>query len=69
VTSAASKNRLLNSLVEDFFAAAEDLRLDLCDAIYAALEMEHDARCEDEALVELAEANEYSFTTDGSFWR
>lgn len=43
----------------------EDLRISLCHAIYEDLEEDYEAQTSDEALIELAEANEYEFYANG----
>lgn len=45
--------------------AAEQLRLDLCGAIYKDLEEEYSYRTADEQLAEDAEANDYTFDANG----
>jgi hypothetical protein len=55
----------VRAIFDDFCKAAEELRYDLCKAIYADLEDEHEWLTGDEALAETAEANEYHFTADG----
>lgn len=52
-------------LCVEFEAVAERLRQDLSDAIYKSLEEEYDYRTSDEALIEDAEANEWTFNDEG----
>jgi hypothetical protein len=52
---------LFNSFVED----AENLRLRLCKAIYKMLEADYWDRISDEQLLDLAEANDYTFEANG----
>jgi hypothetical protein len=62
---AIGKAPRVRAIFDDFCKAAEELRYDLCRAIYADLEDEHEYLTSDEALAETAEANEYHFTADG----
>jgi hypothetical protein len=55
----------LEALVAVFELVVEDLRLDLCRAIYNDLEEEHDWRTADEQLIEDCEANQWHFDTSG----
>jgi len=57
----SSDRKLYNEFVE----AAEELRCDLSQAIYKALEAEYEYRTSDEAIAEDAEANDYTFTASG----
>lgn len=61
--------RRLLALLETFTEAAEELRSDLCHAIYYSLRDEYEYRCSDEALIEDAEANGWLFTEDGEVIR
>lgn len=54
-------------LVTQWEKAVEELRLNLCYMIYDGLEEEYFALNEDDALLELDEANEYSWDKDGAF--
>lgn len=53
--------RMLNR----FEAAAEELRLRLCQAIYVDLEEVYDYLTDEEQLLDMADANDYTFNTDG----
>ena len=53
-------------LFVEFRACMEDVRLDLCHAIYKSLEDEYEYLTSDEAYVESSEANDWGFTLDGS---
>jgi hypothetical protein len=58
----------LEKLANDFRTDAEELRRDLCRAIYKSLEEEYDYLTSDEAIAETAEtaeSNEYTFDEDG----
>jgi hypothetical protein len=55
----------LNAIVDSFQEDIEDLRKDLCHAIYAALEEEYEYRVGDEQLMEDSDANEYTFDESG----
>ena len=55
----------LTQLFREFRADVEELRLVLCDLIYKALEAEYEYLTSDEALEELAESNDYTFTAAG----
>jgi hypothetical protein len=50
---------------DSFVEAVEELRLDLCQAIYAALEEEYDHLGSDEYLSDFAEGNEWYFDGAG----
>lgn len=49
----------------DFVKDAEELRRDLCRAIYRYLEIEYEYLISDEAHAESSDANEYMFTIEG----
>jgi len=55
----------LESIVDSFQEDIEDLRKDLCHAIYKELEAEYEYRTGDEQLMEDSDANEYTFDADG----
>jgi len=55
----------VEALFLEFVKDAEQLRLDLCDAIYKDLEAEYEYRTSDEAIREDSEANEYLFDESG----
>lgn len=59
--NAPAINRLLDDLQED----GEELRKQLCDAIYKSLEADYESEMSDETVDEVAEANEYTFTKTG----
>lgn len=50
---------------DTFVEAAEELRKDLCQAIYSALEDEYEYLGSDECLVDFAEGNEWYFDSGG----
>ena len=56
---------LFEKLVVSFERDVEQLRRDLCRAIYRDLEEEYEHRTADEQLIEDAEANEYTFDATG----
>jgi hypothetical protein len=55
----------VEKLVSDFRDAVEQLRKELSQSLYAALETEYEFRTSDEELAEMADANEYTFTKYG----
>lgn len=55
----------VRKLVDNFFEVVEELRVDLCRAIYRTLEEEYESLRSDESLRDFAEANDYTFTADG----
>lgn len=55
----------VRQLYDDFVEAAEELRRDLCRAIYRSLNDEYDYRTGDEAIAEDADANGWTFTSSG----
>lgn len=58
----------LKKLIDDFFDAVEQLRLDFSRAIYKDLEEHYNFLQEDtDSLKELAEANDYEFDSFGNF--
>lgn len=61
VSNTPKVRRLFNSFVKD----VEDLRLKLCQAIYEMLEADYWDRTSDEQLLDLAEANDYTFEANG----
>lgn len=61
-----SKYPRLRKLADDFKEAVEQLRLDLSKAIYKCLESSYEGLRSDESLKDLAEANDYTFTIEGS---
>lgn len=54
-------------LWEDFVSSVEQLRLDVCRAIYSDLEDAYEGATSDEAIEELADANDWYFTRGGDF--
>jgi hypothetical protein len=62
-----SNHPKVRALWTDFVEYLEQVRLDLCRAIYKWLEDEHELLNKDETLVELAEANNYSFDSCGNY--
>ncbi len=60
-----SKQPLLVALANSFFEDAEALRVDLCHAIYEALEEEYEYRTDDAQLIEDSEDNEIIFDAHG----
>jgi metal-dependent HD superfamily phosphatase/phosphodiesterase len=55
----------VEALLNEFEEDAETLRRDLCRAIYADLEETYEALTSEEAVMELAEANDYTFRING----
>jgi len=55
----------IDSLLIQFQADAEKLRLALCDAIYRTLDKEYEDQTGDEAIAEFAAGNDYTFTISG----
>lgn len=55
----------LTKLLVEFEEACEELRKDICHAIYKDLETEFEWRTSDEQLIEDAEANDWKFTKSG----
>ncbi len=55
----------LRKLANSFFEACETLREDLCRAIYKSLQEEFTYLNEDEQLIDMSEANDYTFDEDG----
>jgi hypothetical protein len=62
VSNTPKVRALFNAFVQD----AESLRLRLCKAIYGMLEDDYWNRISDEQLLDLAEANDYTFEANGS---
>lgn len=60
-----SKTPRIRKLVDGFLESAEELRLDLCRAIYRTLEEEYFCLRSGESLKEFADANGYTFTESG----
>ena len=58
-----------DSMLDELQAIIEQKRLDLCRAIYKDLENEYEYRTSDEALIEDAEANEWTFNEQGRMER
>lgn len=56
----------VEKLANGFERDAEQLRTDLCRAIYRDLEQEYFYQISDEAMLELAEANDYTFDKHGN---
>lgn len=56
----------LAALVERFQDAAEELRHDLCHAIFTSLRDEYEYCQSDESLLDMADANEYEFDRHGN---
>lgn len=61
----ASNTPKVRSLFNSFVKDVEDLRLKLCQAIYEMLEADYWDRTSDEQLLDLAEANDYTFEANG----
>ena len=53
-------------LFHQFETSVNELRIQLCKAIYHSLEEENDALSTDESLIELDEANEYQWDINGN---
>jgi hypothetical protein len=60
-----SKQPRLRALWDEFVKAAEELRLDICHAIYQDLEEEYESRTTDEYLSDMSEANDWTFDENG----
>lgn len=60
-----SKTPKLRKLFDSFLEDCEDLRCWLSQCIYSSLEKEYEWLMSDEQLLEMAEANEYTFDKDG----
>jgi len=56
----------LDGLVNDWEADVEKLREQLSQAIYKSLEEGHDDQTSEEAISDFAEANDYTFTINGT---
>jgi len=61
----ASLSTLLQKTLKAFEKDVEQLRRDLCRAIYRDLEEEYEYQISDEQLIESAEANDYTFDAAG----
>lgn len=55
----------LEAVIDEYEKSAEELRYSLCKAIYRDLEAEYEYLTGEENLLELADANEYTFRIDG----
>lgn len=55
----------LNHAIDHLYDVMEEFRLSLCRKIYAALEAEYTYLVGEEAIKEMAEANEYMFDVNG----
>jgi hypothetical protein len=60
-----SRHKKLRKLVEDFVKEIDELRVRECRRIYKELEEDYEARICDEAIIDLAEANEWLFDSCG----
>lgn len=64
-----SRSELVDDAIERFREVCEELRRDICRAIYSALEQEFEYQTADEQIDEVIRANEFEFTEDGEFYR
>lgn len=60
-----SKTPRIRALFDEFVVDIENLRKELCQAIYEDLKKEYEYLTSDEALIETAEANNYTFDIHG----
>jgi hypothetical protein len=61
----ASNTPKVRALFKSFAEDAENLRLKLCEAIYEMLDADYWDRISDQQLLDLAEANDYTFEANG----
>jgi hypothetical protein len=62
-----SETPRLRALFDDFAQAGEALRINLCGVIYRDLEAEYEHQRSDASLLEMSDANEYTFTEAGQY--
>jgi hypothetical protein len=60
------QHKRIGNLLREFRESLEELRVDLCMAIYKTLENEYEFLQSDEVIDESMEANEYEFDEDGN---
>ena len=58
-------SKMTKALWKEFVESVEELRVDLCHAIYKDLEKEHEYLNSDEQLAESSDANDYTFDETG----
>lgn len=64
--STAAQYRRISTAINSFIQYVEDLRIELCQSIYAELDNEHTHVTSDEQVIESLDCNDVMFTSDGN---